>query len=43
VDFGVRSNRVIFHPTEEVHGYLAYTLFALVSTHLLTALWHQFV
>jgi cytochrome b561 len=43
VDFGVRSNRVIFHPTEEVHGYLAYTLFALVSMHLLTALWHQFV
>jgi len=43
VDFGVRSNRAIFHPTEDIHGYLAYTLFALVGIHLLTALWHQFV
>ena len=43
VDFGVRSNRAIFHPTEDIHGYLAYTLFALVSIHLFTALWHQFV
>jgi cytochrome b561 len=23
VDFGVRSNRAIFHPTEDIHGYLA--------------------
>jgi hypothetical protein len=36
VDFGVRSNRAIFHPTEDIHGYLAYTLFALVSIHLFT-------
>jgi len=43
VDFGVRSNRAIFHPTEDIHGYLAYTLFALVSIHLFAALWHQFV
>ena len=43
VDFGVRSNRAIFHPTEDIHGYLAYTLFALIGIHLLTALWHQFV
>ena len=43
VDFGVRSNRAIFHPTEDVHGYLAYTLFGLIGIHLLAALWHQFV
>ena len=43
VDFGVRSNRAIFHPTEDVHGYLAYTLFALIGLHLLAACWHQFV
>jgi len=43
MDFGVRSNRAIFHPTEDIHGYLAYTLFALVSIHLFAALWHQFV
>ncbi len=43
VDFGVRSNRAIFHPTEDVHGYLAYALFALIGLHALAALWHQFV
>ena len=43
VDFGVRSNRAVFHPTEDLHGYLAYTLFALIGIHLLAALWHQFV
>jgi cytochrome b561 len=42
---GSRSTAVrsTFHPTEVIHGYLAYTLFALVSMHLFTALWHQFV
>ncbi len=43
VDFGVRSNRAIFHPTEDLHGYLAYALFALAGIHALAALWHQFV
>ncbi|MBV8143887.1 MAG: cytochrome b [Gammaproteobacteria bacterium] len=43
VDFGVRSNRAIFHPTEDLHGYLAYTLFTLIGIHLAAALWHQFV
>lgn len=43
VDFGVRANRAIFHPTEDVHGYLAYVLFALIGLHVLAALWHQFV
>lgn len=43
VDFGVAKNRAIFHPTEDIHGYLAYTLFALIGLHVLAALWHQFV
>jgi len=43
VNFGVQSNRAIFHPTENIHGYLAYTLFALVGIHALAALWHQFI
>jgi cytochrome b561 len=43
LNFGVRSNRAIFHPTEDIHGYLAYGLFALVGIHVLAALWHQFI
>lgn len=43
VDFGVQKNRAIFHPTEDIHGYLAYTLFTLAGLHALAALWHQFV
>lgn len=43
VDFGVRKDRAIFHPTEDIHGYLAYTLFAVAGLHALAALWHQFV
>ena len=42
VDFAVPKNRAVFHPTEEVHGYLAYTLFTLIGIHVLAALWHQF-
>ena len=42
VDFGVRRNRAIFHSTEDIHGYLAYILFALVGIHALAALWHHF-
>jgi cytochrome b561 len=42
VDFGVRRNRAIFHATEEIHGYLAYALFALIGIHVLAALWHHF-
>ncbi|MEA3197903.1 MAG: hypothetical protein QOF32_1955 [Gammaproteobacteria bacterium] len=41
VDFGVKSNRAIFHPTEDLHGYLAYALFALAGLHAAAALWHQ--
>jgi cytochrome b561 len=43
VDFGVHKNRAIFHPTEEIHGYLAYALFTLIGLHMLAALWHHFV
>jgi cytochrome b561 len=40
---GIRSNRAIFHPTEDIHGYLAYALFTLVGIHALAALWHHFI
>jgi len=39
----VQRNRAIFHPTEEIHGYLAYALFTLIGIHVLAALWHQFI
>src|SRR6202035_1084178 len=43
VNFGIASNRAIFHPTEDLHGYLAYALFGLAGFHALVALWHQFI
>jgi cytochrome b561 len=43
LDPGVKRNRAIFHPTEDIHGYLAYALFTLAGLHLLAALWHQLV
>jgi cytochrome b561 len=43
IDFGIKTNRAIFHPTEDLHGYLAYAIFALAGIHALTALWHQFI
>jgi cytochrome b561 len=39
----VHANRAIFQPTENVHGYLAYGLFALIGLHVLAALWHHFI
>jgi cytochrome b561 len=42
LDFGVKKNRAIFEPTEDIHGYLAYALFALAGLHALAALWHHF-
>jgi cytochrome b561 len=42
LDPGVRRDRAVFHPTEEIHGYLAYALFALIGIHVLAALWHHF-
>jgi cytochrome b561 len=43
IDFGIRSNRSVFHPTEDWHGYLAYALFGIAGFHASAALWHQFV
>lgn len=43
INFGIRSNRTIFEPTEDIHGYLAYAIFILAGIHTLAALWHQFV
>lgn len=43
LDLGVKKNRAIFEPTEDVHGYLAYALFAIAGLHALAALWHQWV
>jgi cytochrome b561 len=43
VNFGVRKNPAVFHPTEDAHRYLAYGLFALAAIHALAGLWHHFV
>jgi cytochrome b561 len=43
VNFGVKSNKAVFHPTEDIHGYLAYALFTLAGVHALAALWHHFI
>ena len=43
VDPGIVKNSAVFHPTEDIHGYLAYTLFGLAGVHALAALWHRFV
>jgi cytochrome b561 len=42
LDFGIKKNPAIFEPTEDIHGYLAYALFALAGLHALAALWHHF-
>jgi cytochrome b561 len=43
LNFGIQKNKAIFEPTEDIHGYLAYALFALAGLHALAALWHHFV
>jgi cytochrome b561 len=40
---GIRPNRTIFHPTEDIHGYLAYSLFALAGIHAAAALYHHLI
>lgn len=42
VDLGIPKNKAVFHPTEDIHGYLAYALFGLAGLHALAALWHRF-
>jgi len=43
LNFGVASNRDVFHPAETVHEWLAYGLFAVAGLHALAALYHHFV
>jgi cytochrome b561 len=43
LNLGVKKDPAIFRPTEDIHGYLAYALFALAGLHALAALWHRFV
>jgi len=43
IDPHVARSRAIFHPTEDIHGYLAYALFTLIILHALAALWHHFI
>jgi cytochrome b561 len=43
LNLGIKKDPAIFEPTEDVHGYLAYALFALAGLHALAALWHQFI
>jgi cytochrome b561 len=43
LNFGITKDPAIFEPTEDIHGYLAYALFALASLHVLAAIWHQFI
>jgi cytochrome b561 len=43
LDFGIKKDRAVFGPTEDIHGYLAYALFALAGLHALAALWHRYV
>ena len=40
---GIPADELIFHPAEEIHQLLAYSLFALVGLHVAGALWHQYV
>lgn len=39
----VAKNPAVFEPTEDIHGYLAYAIFALAAAHAAAALWHHFV
>jgi cytochrome b561 len=41
IDPGIKKNRAVFHPTEDIHGYLAYALFTLAGLHAIAALWHH--
>jgi cytochrome b561 len=43
LDFGVKSDRAVFHPAEDYHGWLVYTLLGLIALHIAAAIWHQFI
>jgi cytochrome b561 len=42
LNFGVASNRSIFHAAETIHQWLAYGLFGLAGMHAAAAIWHHF-
>ncbi len=42
LNFGIKKDKAVFGPTEDIHGYLAYALFGLAGLHALAALWHRF-
>jgi cytochrome b561 len=42
VDLAVPKNPAVFEPAEDIHTWLAYTLFALIGIHVLAALWHHY-
>jgi cytochrome b561 len=43
LNFGIKKDRSMFGPTEDIHGYLAYVLFAVAGLHALAALWHRYI
>lgn len=43
LNFGVASNKPVYEGAEELHKFLAFSLFGLVGLHGLAALWHHFV
>ncbi len=42
LNFGVASNRSIFHAAEIIHQWLAYGLFGVAGMHAAAAIWHHF-
>ena len=49
-DFGVlqftpvvSADKAIYQPTQNLHVWLSYAFMALISVHIIAALWHQFV
>ena len=43
LNFGVASNKPVYEAAEEIHEFLAFTLFGLAGLHGLAALWHHFI
>jgi cytochrome b561 len=43
IDFGINEDRGIFEPAEDIHGYMAYAIFALLCVHIAAVLWHRYV
>jgi cytochrome b561 len=42
LNFGVLSERSVFHPAQTIHVWLAYGLFGSITVHVLATIWHQF-